>query len=409
MFLVYQQSKLKVDIFKVPVTVDTMDGEKHRVMIDPTDTMGNIKEQLSGEIGLPANNQRLYMDGRELTDDNKTAQDYGVRAGSTLNSEPKQIRISVRLPDGSVISLFVKPADKAGDIKSMIEDKTGLTVKRQLLKANLEKQKEWLLPVNSTVRDLGIRDGAELFVDIHKIPIVVQTKDGEHKYDLEIEPSAPIDVAKQILQKMTGTDASKMVLYFHEEEMTDPQKPAEDYGVKAHSLLVMDTNMDAIVFVDIKCGTLFAMDRDEVVQKQALTPREGNKLDFNEVARDAASRDKILTALKGSPKLGFAPQVVVEKMDIEDYEIEEAENVKNLWGVSLKKVEKNKKGEEFIFIDPKTGACGELSRKKYLEMGFITEESTQKGLTLVQAETDTMNYDRYIHDIRAVFGVKSAN
>ena len=191
--------------------------------------------------------------------------------------------------------------------------------------------------------------------------------------------------------------------------MSDPHQSAENYGVKAHSLLTVDTVLDAIVFVDIKCGTLFAMDREEVVQQAALTPHQGNKLDFSEAAKDSASRDKILAALLGSPKLGFAPQVVVEKQDVEDYDIAEAEQVKSMWGVSLKKREKNKKGEELIFIDPKTGACGELSRKKYLDMQFITPVTTAKGPSLAQAESDTMKYDRYIHDIRAVFGVKSAN
>mmetsp|Transcript_17796 Transcript_17796/g.33786 ORF Transcript_17796/g.33786 Transcript_17796/m.33786 type:complete len:2165 (-) Transcript_17796:45-6539(-) len=400
-------SKLKVGIFKVPVTVDTMDGQKHKVMIDPTETLGDIKKHLEAEVGLPADNNRLYMDGKELADDGKTANDYGIKAGSQLDCEPKQIKVSVRLPDGSVITIFVKPSDKAADIKGQIEDKTGLAVKRQLLKEQLPN-KEWLLPLNSTVKDLGIKEGAELFVDIYKIPIVVQTMDGEKKYDLQIEPSGPIDVVRHLLQRETGIDAQKMTLFFREEQMTDMRQSAENYGVEAHSLLTMDTILDAIVFVDIKCGTLFAMDREEVIAKGALTPNQGNKLDFLEAAKDSASRDKIKNAMMESPKLGFAPQVVVEKLDVEDYDVAEAEKVKGIWGVSLKKREKNKKGEELIYIDAKTGASGELSRKKYLENGFITPVMTEKGESLEQAETDTMKYDRFIHDIRGVFGVRSA-
>ena len=400
-------SKLKVGIFKVPVTVDTMDGKKYNVMIDPTETLGDIKKQLEAEVGLPADNNRLFMDGKELADDSKTANDYGIKAGSQLDCEPKQIRVSVRLPDGSVITLFVKPSDKAADIKGQIEDKTGLAVKRQLLKEQLPN-KEWLLPLSSTVKDLGIKEGAELFVDIYKIPIVVQTIDGEKKYDLQIEPSGPVDVVRHLLQRETGIDAQKMTLYFREEEMADMRQSAENYGVEAHSLLTMDTILDAIVFVDIKCGTLFAMDREEVIAKGALTPNQGNKLDFLEAAKDSASRDKIKTAMMESPRLGFAPQVVVEKLDVEDYDVAEAEKVKGIWGVSLKKREKNKKGEELIFIDSKTGASGELSRTKYLANGFITPVMTGKGESLEQAETDTMKYDRFIHDIRGVFGVRSA-
>jgi hypothetical protein len=70
-------------------------------------------------------------------------------------------------------------------------------------------------------------------------------------------------------------------------------------------------------------------------------------------------------------------------------------------GVNLKKREQNKKGEEFIFVDPKTGASGKLSRKKYLDMKFITP-------TLEEREKNDMTYEKYILNIRNVFGVKSA-
>jgi hypothetical protein len=112
--------------------------------------------------------------------------------------------------------------------------------------------------------------------------------------------------------------------------------------------------------------------------------------------------------MKDSPSLGVATQVVVQKLDIEDITLEEAEKVKSMWGVNLKKREKNKKGEEFIFVDPKTGACGELSRKKCVDIGFITVVTSGKDETLAQRETDTMLYDKYVFDIRQIFGIKSA-
>jgi hypothetical protein len=153
--------------------------------------------------------------------------------------------------------------------------------------------------------------------------------------------------------------------------------------------------------VDIKCATLFAVDRDEVIEKEALTPHQNNKLDFTEAAKDSAAKDKILKLLLDCPSLGVATQVVIEKGIIDDYEMQEAEAVASKWGVSLKKREQNKKGEEFIFIDPKTGASGELSRKKYIDMNFITANIDGR-------EKNTMTYEKYIFDIRTVFGVKSA-
>lgn len=70
---------------------------------------------------------------------------------------------------------------------------------------------------------------------------------------------------------------------------------------------------------------------------------------------------------------------------------------------------KNKKGEEFIFVDPKTGACGELSRQKFIDMKFMTIVDTGKGgETLAEAEKETMKYEKYISSMRGVFGVTVA-
>jgi hypothetical protein len=46
-----------------------------------------------------------------------------------------------------------------------------------------------------------------------------------------------------------------------------------------------------------------------------------------------------------------------------------------------------------------------LSRKKYVDMKFITPVTAE---TIEESEKDTMKYEKYISDIRNVFGVKSA-
>jgi hypothetical protein len=151
------------------------------------------------------------------------------------------------------------------------------------------------------------------------------------------------------------------------------------------------------------------MDRDLVIEKEALTPHQNNHLDFSEAAKDSATRDKILRVMKESPNLGVATSIVVKKLEVDDYELAEAEKVKSKWGVNLKKREKNKTGEEFIFVDLKTGATGELSRKKYIDMKFITLASNGKGEILEEGEKESMIYEKYIQNIRRIFGVKSAS
>ena len=51
---------LKVSVFRVPVTVNTMDGKKIPIVVDPTDMLGDIKKQLEHESGIPADNQKAF-------------------------------------------------------------------------------------------------------------------------------------------------------------------------------------------------------------------------------------------------------------------------------------------------------------------------------------------------------------
>ena len=73
----------------------------------------------------------------------------------------------------------------------------------------------------------------------------------------------------------------------------------------------------------------------------------------------------------------------------------------------LKKTQKNKRGEEFIFVDIKTGAVGLADRTKAMEKKFITPVGHGKTETLKEAEQNTRIYDKYVTEIRAIFGIKA--
>ena len=396
-------SDIKVEVFKVPITVNTMDGKQIKFMVDPSEKLRNIKVQLEQESGLSANNQKLFMHGEELADDNKTAADCGIKKGSNLDLEPKSIKVTVEMPDGKSVSVDVKPSDTSDSIKAKIEKETGMAAPRQVLKFDGKE-----LPSDgSTVKAMGIREGSAIKVDIFTLPITVKAHDGK-SLALNVEPGESIESLKKTIQKKIGLEVSKQNLKFGDEELSNNRKTMKECGITKGSELTVEPRMDPIIFIDIKYNTLFAVDRDTVIEKGALSAKQGNKLDFTEAVEGSANRDKILEHMKGAPELGVSPQVVVTKAEVEDYELEEAEKVKGVWGVSLKKREKNKKGEEFLFVDPKTGACGELSRKKYVDMKFITPLTAGKRETIEEAEKDTMQYDKYITMIRSVFGIKSA-
>jgi len=380
-----------------------MDGKQIRAMVDPYDTVAAIKVQLQKDSGIPAKNQAIYMGGDELKDPNKLAKDYGVKAGSELDLEPRTIKLKVLAPDGNTYTVEAKPSDTVEALKVNVAKESGVAPHRQVIQFNGKD-----LDGGKTLKQYGIQDGSDLTCGIYKIPITVETFDGR-TIRLRVEPTNKIEEVKVMIRQETGHEPKRQCLKYGDNELSKGSSTLKDYQVNAGSTLHMSLTADPIVFVDIKCGTLFAVDRDEVIERGALTPHQNNKLDFTEAAQDGATKTKIGDVMKGSPTLGVSPQVVVAKDDVEDYEMQEAEKVSSMWGVKLKKRERNKKGEEFFFVDLKTGAIGELARKKYLDMNFITPTTENGKETLAEAEKDTMQYDHFIHEIRKIFGIQTVN
>ena len=149
--------------------------------------------------------------------------------------------------------------------------------------------------------------------------------------NFDIEPIASIDSIKEMITSEIGLPAKKQLLKLGEEELRNGRARADQYGIVAGSTLKLELNEDPIIFVDIKCGTLFGLDREKVIEGEILTPNQGNKLDFNEAAKDSATKERMKKVMMESQTLGVNPQIVVKGLEVEDYEIAEKEEVKNKW------------------------------------------------------------------------------
>ena len=81
---------------------------------------------------------------------------------------------------------------------------------------------------------------------------------------------------------------------------------------------------------------------------------------------------RMLKSMMSSPNLNVKTQIVIAKMKIEGYEIEEAEKVQNMWGINLKKTSQKQRRTEIFFVDLQTNAVGFLDRNKLMDTNFIT-------------------------------------
>ncbi|KAK9448723.1 ubiquitin family [Limtongia smithiae] len=66
------------------INVKTLTGKEIRLDVQPTDKIAYIKERLQEKEGIPPDQQRLIYSGKQMADD-KTAEDYSLRGGSTLH------------------------------------------------------------------------------------------------------------------------------------------------------------------------------------------------------------------------------------------------------------------------------------------------------------------------------------
>jgi len=395
-------SLIDVSILKIPVNVTTWDDKVVQILVEPTDKLSDVRIALEAETGLPAKNQILSMANTVLHDDNKRANAYGITEGSTLYLEPRYMEITVKLPDGTS-EIFEVTAQSTGDeIKQKIADRVGIAATRQVLHFNGTE-----IRADASMKGMGIKGGATLQCSLYKIPVTVKAKDGK-TFDIEIEPVENVDDIKAMLKPLAGLSPRRQVLSFVEKELDIGSRTVSSCGIKKLSILDLEIRDDPIVFVDVKYGTLFGVDRDEVIELGILTPDQGNDLEFKEAEESPAGKEKLRKAMLDSPNLGIKPQIVVEKLEITDYDLEEAEQVKSKWGVQLKKTEKNKRGEELIYVDIKTGAFGIVDRQAAMEKDFITVVVINgKDETLKQAEHNTRTYDKFVVAIRQIFGIKA--
>ena len=70
--------------FKMLIKVKTLTGKEIEIDIEPTDKVERIKERVEEKEGIPPPQQRLIYSGKQMNDD-KTAADYKIQAGSVLH------------------------------------------------------------------------------------------------------------------------------------------------------------------------------------------------------------------------------------------------------------------------------------------------------------------------------------
>lgn len=69
---------------QMQIFVKSINGKSRTLNVNPTDTIGTIKQQIQEKEGIDPGEQRLIFAGKNL-DDDKTLQDYNIQGESTIH------------------------------------------------------------------------------------------------------------------------------------------------------------------------------------------------------------------------------------------------------------------------------------------------------------------------------------
>jgi len=224
-----------VETRKIPITVNTHDGKEIKLLVDPDNDLGDIKRMVEPESGIPAANQKLFMNEnmKELSKDHEKVKGAGIKPASALYMEPDSMSITAEMPDGKKHKVDVSPSDIAEIVKTKIQGQTGMAAAQQILKFNGKE-----LPQGKQLKDVGIKNGDVIKVEASRVPVNVKTKDG-NDVQIMVALTDTLGTIKKKIEAETGLSPGQQILAMNDEELRGDETTAVDHGIQGGSTLTL--------------------------------------------------------------------------------------------------------------------------------------------------------------------------
>ena len=178
--------------------------------VKSTDTIDQIKSQISALEGIDSSQQALFFAGNQLEKDNRLA-DYNIMANSCVDLYVTDgMLISVSIPSvGKTIKLNLTKSQSVADVKAVIEQKGGIPLDEQILMYGCQKLED-----NKLLSQCGLSNGHTLHVLVYptdRLRISVDV-DGERTVNLDVKIWYTVADVKLMIDTLEGLPASTQIL-----------------------------------------------------------------------------------------------------------------------------------------------------------------------------------------------------